>query len=235
MILDKIQRYAYDLGSIVFPNGCYMCGRHLVKGEGLICTYCKISLPKTNYQEIEENPVVKHLWGKAHIHAATSYLHFFKGSGVQEAIHQLKYKGKKQVGCLLGEWFGHDLKQTEPYASADFLVPVPLHKSRLLTRGYNQSEMIAMGMSRAMKIPVENNLLQRGVSTETQTHKHRYERYENMKDVFLFTDDEKYANKTFIIIDDVLTTGSTIAACAAVLNLLPRSRVLVATLAFANR
>jgi ComF family protein len=234
-MFENLQQYTTAFGNIVFPNGCYMCDRNLIKGENGICTYCKISLPKTHFQIIEENAVIKHLWGKANIVAATAFLHFIKGSGVQEAIHQLKYKGKKQVGVVLGEWFGHDLIQSEPYASADFLVPVPLHSARFHSRGYNQSEMIANGMSHAMKIPVEKSLLQRGVETQTQTRKHRYERFENMKDVFLHNDDEKFHNKKYLIIDDVLTTGSTIAACAEVLNLLPGAKVMVATLAFANR
>ncbi|MBK8846906.1 MAG: ComF family protein [Bacteroidetes bacterium] len=200
--------------------------------EYLVCNRCINQLPITEFDSVSDNPVIKHLWGKCKVDAATSYLLFAKGSGIQEAIHELKYRGNRNIGILLGEWMGRFLLTKKIYTQADYIIPVPLHRSRLLQRGYNQSTMLAIGLNRSMHIPYDEHILTRDTATTTQTRKHRYERYENMKEVFMLRQDEALHGKTFLLIDDVITTGSTLAACIEVLNNIPDSKVLVATLAY---
>jgi ComF family protein len=221
--------------NLLFPNRCRACERNLLKGEELLCTFCRYKLPKTNYHKLQDNPVVKHFWGRTNVSNATAYLYFHKGDRVQQLVHLLKYKGDKEIGILLGHMFGSELFENETYNCVDFLVPVPLHKSRQYSRGYNQSEMIATGLHDAMKIPVLNNLLLRERATETQTKKRRYNRYENMKEVFTIKNPELYKGRHFLLVDDVITTGSTLVACAEKLLKIEDAKVSIAALAYAHR
>ncbi|MEO8150505.1 MAG: phosphoribosyltransferase family protein [Bacteroidia bacterium] len=191
-------------------------------------------MPKTNFHRYHDNPVVKHFWGKTNVTDATAYFYFHKGDRVQQLIHSLKYKGDKEVGHILGNMFGCDLRESENYNQIDFLIPVPLHKSRKYSRGYNQSEMIAKGLNESMEIPVETNILLREKATETQTKKRRYTRYENMKEVFIIKNAEHLTGKHFLLVDDVITTGSTLAACAEKLLQIKDARVSIAALAYAH-
>lgn len=224
----------YDFLNLIFPNRCRACERNLSRGEEVLCIRCKFSLPKTNFHRFHENPVVKHFWGKANVSNATALYFFHKGDRVQHLIHRLKYKGDQEIGLKLGNIFGNEIKHSEFYNDIDFLIPVPLHKSRRNSRGYNQSETIANGLNQSMHVKVETNLLIRPFATETQTKKRRYNRYENMKEVFDLTNTQNFNNKHFLLVDDVITTGSTLAACAEKLLQINGCRVSIAALAYAQ-
>lgn len=223
-----------DFFDLFYPNRCRACQLNLARGEEILCIRCRFSLPKTNYHLFQDNPVAKHFWGKTNITNATAYYFFHKGDRVQHLIHQLKYKGDKEIGLKVGSLLGNDLLKSDLYKDIDLLVPVPLHKSRKLSRGYNQSEVIAEGLKLSMKITIETKLLVRSKATETQTKKRRFNRYENMREVFKLNNPEKFEGKHFLIVDDVITTGSTLAACADVLLQIPNCRVSIAALAFAH-
>lgn len=223
-----------DFINLIFPNQCRACGNNLVRGESIICTFCQFHLPKTNYHFIEENPVVKHFWGKVNVRNAAAYYYFHKGEKVQALIHALKYRGEKEVGTKIGEWYGHELKDVAAYAQSDFIVPVPLHKKRIRSRGYNQAELFGSGLSTALGIQLLNSTLVRTVATETQTKKHRYNRFENMKEVFRMLDPDSYINKTFLLVDDVITTGSTLSSCAEEILKIPGTKVNIVAMAYAH-
>lgn len=180
-----------------------------------------------------DNPVAKHFWGKVNIEAACGYYYFSKGERVQQLIHQLKYKGRKDVGLFTGELFGYDLLNTPPYSSADIVVPVPLHPKKLRQRGYNQSDFFAEGIATAMGIKFGPHVLKKTEATETQTRKHRFERYENVNRVFAVHDVAAVAGKHVLLVDDVVTTGSTLVSCAEALLDIPGTRVSIGAMACA--
>lgn len=229
----RFTQWFNDLAWLVYPEICAACERPLNAGEECICTWCRLHLPKTNYHLEKDNPVVKHFWGKIPVHAATAAYHFTKGEKVQRLIHGLKYKGRKDIGVFIGDLFGSELKKSDLFSSAELIVPIPLHKKKLKKRGYNQSDYFAEGLSRAMKIPFDSKVVKRTISTDSQTMKKRYERFENVNRVFEIANPRLVEGRHILLVDDVITTGSTLTACAETILEVPRTKVSIATIAYA--
>lgn len=222
-----------DFFSLIFPRICACCGNSLWKKEQVICTSCSHHLPKTDFHLDVDNPVSRLFWGRVTIEGAGAFLSFNKGSRVQSLIHQLKYKGRKDIGVWLGYRYGLALKEAPVFQSVSFIVPVPLHRKKQLKRGYNQSEQVAIGLSDSMKVPVNTQTLVRVKATETQTRKSRFRRWENVKEIFAITAPELFVNKHILLVDDVITTGATLESCILTLATIPGCRVSVASLATA--
>ena len=210
------------------------CGKSLYKYEECICLYCRYHLPRTNFHNDAENPVSKLFWGKVPVHSAAAYYYFQKGGKVQHLIHQLKYKERREVGICIGELYGKDLSSSSLFNKVDVIIPVPLHPKKLRIRGYNQSEMFAEGLSRSMKIPINTSVLIKTTATETQTRKSRFSRWENVKEVFHLENTVILENKHVLLVDDVITTGSTIESCINMLLEIPGIKVSVAAMACAS-
>ena len=206
-----------DFISLIFPHFCLMCEEGLVKEEKLICMYCRHKLPKTDSHKDAENFIARKFWGKLPLKHAWAYLKFSKKGQVQRALHKLKYDGYAEVGELLGFWYGHELKEQGLHTEFDIILPVPLHISKFKKRGYNQSDTIAKGMSEAMAVEWDSKVLVKNVASETQTKKKRLERWENVEKVFEIKDHQKIAGKRILLVDDVVTTGSTLEACGRLL------------------
>jgi ComF family protein len=207
------------LTGLVFPDFCEVCGTPLVRNEKYICLSCLYKMPRTKFWEKEDNDIEKLFWGKADIKRACSLFYFRKGSDYRPMIHRLKYKGKYTIGLRLGEELGICLESSALYKDISMLVPVPLHPAKEKMRGYNQSEFIARGISNIMNLPLEKRNLIRTKYTETQTFKNALERWENVQSVFEVRDRSRLNGEHVLLIDDVITTGSTIEACAlAILN-----------------
>ena len=200
----------------------------------MICTPCSYHLPRTNFHTHKENPVREIFGGILPLYAATSLLFFNKGGMTQTLVHKLKYDGKKEIGIYLGKLLGIQLMESELFRDADLLVPVPLHPAKLKKRGYNQSEVIAMGMETVMKAKLNADILFRTTHTSSQTRKSRYERWENVKDIFDVKNKELLENKHVVLVDDVITTGATLEACAEPLLLIPGIKLSVASLAYSQ-
>lgn len=232
--MNLVYSYLEDFISLFFPQLCCACASALYKNETVICTNCIYHLPYTNFHLYKDNRVTKQFYGRLPFISATSFLYFTKGSKVRNLIHELKYNNKPEVGIKIGEMFGLKLKETEEYRKIDLIIPVPLHPRRLKKRGYNQSECFAKGLSDKLGVPYNTDILLRSVATATQTHKSRFERFENMKDVFLLKDESLLKGKHILLIDDVLTTGATIEACALELLKTPDIKISIATMAFAD-
>ena len=223
-----------NLLNLFFPNLCKICKRPLVEGEEQICLKCLCDLPHTGYHQQANNPVEQLFIGKNRIEYATAYLRYEKGGKVQSLIHSLKYHDNKELGYLLGRQIARELQADHsPICTVDLLIPVPLHPRKKQQRGYNQSEWIARGLNTLLKLPIDTTSLRRTKETETQTHKQTYDRWLNMQNIFSVVDREVLAGKHILLIDDVITTGSTIGACAEALLTIPGVRVSVLAIAMA--
>lgn len=223
-----------DFLSLLYPRICVCCGNSLWKHEKVVCGACLFRLPRTRHHENPDNPVMGMFTGRIPVESAASFLLFSKGNSVQRLVHHLKYKGRKDVGIWLGEEYGRELVSSPHFQGIGAIVPVPLHKKKLMKRGYNQSGQFAEGLSATMQVPVENHLLVRDKATLTQTRKSRYDRWKNVEEVFSLVRPERYKNTHLLLVDDVVTTGSTLEACIALLRTIPGVRVSVATIAWAK-
>jgi ComF family protein len=224
-----------DFLSMIFPRVCNACGNALFKGEEVICTFCTYHLPKTGFWYRHDNPVARNFWGKVRLESASAFYYFYKGNRVQHLVHRLKYKGGTDVGEKIGNLYGSELARIPLYRQIQAVVPVPLHQSRIMKRGYNQSDFIAKGIASALGIHAETNLLVRSRKTETQTKKKRFHRFENMSSVFEVNKNNTSTAKIFLLVDDVITTGSTLASCADELLKIPGAKVSIGALAYAAR
>jgi len=222
------------MAELFYPNLCIACNNRLVSQEKFLCMHCWHDLPVTNFHFSPDNKVAKLFWGRVLIENATAFFAYNKGSNYQHLIHFIKYKGLKELGFETGIRFGHALKNTVNFGDADIIVPVPLHPEKEKQRGYNQSEWIARGLGASMQKPVSVNNLVRKIHTSTQTRKNRFERWENVDNIFEIKNPDVFAGKLVLLTDDVVTTGSTLEACTIELLKIKGTRVSVATLAFAD-
>lgn len=219
---------------LFFPTLCVACGNRLITQEKYLCIDCWLDLPVTNFHRHKGNKVEQLFWGRVNIELATAFFSFNKGSNYQHLIHFIKYKGMKELGFETGKRFGISLSESAGFCSVDCIVPVPLHPKKEKIRGYNQSEWIAKGLSESMKIPVSLNNLRRNLHTSTQTRKNRFERWENVENIFEAIHPEEFEGKHILLVDDVVTTGSTLESCAFQLLQINKVKVSIATLAFAD-
>jgi ComF family protein len=225
-----IKQYVHGLIGIVYPQFCAACGNVLFLNEEVLCLNCYAELPRTGFHTDPENEVARLFWGRLPVRNATSFIYFNKNSRYRQILHELKYKGQQRVGIEMGRLFGLELKET-PFARADLILPVPLHSSKYRKRGYNQSELFARGISQILGIPVTSGLVIRTMETTTQTKKTRYERWVNVKDTFQIQDPGSLRDKHILLVDDVITTGATIEACAGALLLVNGVTLSIASLA----
>jgi ComF family protein len=227
-------RWLDDLLSLFYPKLCQACGKSLFYKEEIICLQCKLHLPKTGFHLEKDNALEQFFWGRVPFVRASAFLYFVKKGNIQHLIHRLKYKGKEEIGIYLGKLYGKELIQSEDFRSIDFIVPVPLHLSKLKLRGYNQSELFANGLSESMNVPVNTTILIRQKASETQTRKSRFKRWENVKEIFTIENGEIFENKHLLLVDDVITTGATLESCAGILLKIPGVKVSVASIAVAG-
>lgn len=222
-----------DITGVIFPELCSGCGNRLYRNEEVLCLHCMTHMPQTHFHKDAENPVYKIFWGRVQIEFASAFLFFSAGGMVQQMIHKLKYKGRTDVGIFLGQMYGAELNKAPFFAGIDVIVPVPLHEKKLKKRGYNQSEMITQGLGEAMQKPVNTNGFIRKKNTSTQTKKGRYKRWENVGGIFGVASPEVFENKHVLLVDDVITTGATIEACAEEILKCPGAKVSVVAMACA--
>lgn len=217
---------------LVYPENCIYCGLSLGVHESILCSRCEFRLPFTGFHQQADNPVEVLFWGRTELVSATSLLYFQKGEMVQQLIHKLKYHRRGHIGVYLGYLLGQQLKKSDRFNQIGKVLPVPLHPEKIKLRGYNQSAMIARGVARAMDIKMDFSSLLRTEHSKTQTKKSRYERWENVSKIFeLSPSYNSLENNHVLLVDDVITTGSTIEACVNTLNQISDIRVSVASLA----
>jgi ComF family protein len=223
-----------DITALFFPKNCAVCGKPLLRQEKILCTSCYYRLPFTGFFDEKENPVTEIFMARLPLVFASSLLFFNKGGMAQQLIHQLKYDGKKEIGSFLGKLIGIALQGSPFISDVDIILPVPLHPKKEHQRGYNQSYLIGRAMAEQIEIPVSGEVLFRKVYTATQTKKSRYERWQNVKDIFAVKNENLIRNKHVLLVDDVITTGATLEACGNELIKIPGVRLSIVSAAYAQ-
>ncbi|MFB5945390.1 ComF family protein [Albibacterium profundi] len=222
-----------DSIALLFPELCIGCNRNLVKQEKYLCLNCSYDLPVTNYHLDSDSLIDRRLKARLPLAKVSAYLYFTGGSRVQRIIHHIKYQNGFALARFLGQRYGEIVKDSAYFQDIDVIVPVPLHKKRQRQRGYNQSEYIAHGLSEVLGAQVSTGNLIRLVHKKSQTKTSgRYERFENMENMFAIHKPDEFENKHVLLVDDVLTTGATLEACAIALLRVQNIKLSVATLAF---
>ena len=233
MSVSLLRNIKNSILHLFYPRLCEGCSKPLVTGEEILCLGCSQEIPETNYHLIEDNDAALRFAGRIPYIKATSYAYFTHEGLLQHLLHGLKYKDKKDIGLYLGRKFGASLKASGWAEGMDMILPVPLHKAKEANRGYNQSRLIAMGMSDYLGIPVCDDILYRVRDTASQTNKTRSERITNMKEAFMVSDRDRIKGKHILLCDDVLTTGATLEACALALMAEESTKISVATIGIA--
>lgn len=224
-----------DFMSLIYPRYCEACEGLLYRHERVICNKCTLSLPKSNFHLNNTNPIILALGGRVPLQQATSLFIFEKDGKVQNLLHALKYENQQNIGVLMGNTFYNDLKASSFFEGINYVVPVPLHKKKQASRGYNQSECFAKGISETSGIALNTTTLIRQHETSTQTKKRKYERWENVKDVFALSDPDAFKNEHILLVDDVITTGSTVEGVWQALKDVEGIQISVATIAYADK
>ncbi len=220
--------------NLFFPKSCAGCHSFLLSDEKVICTQCRHEIPLTNHHKIEENEVIQKFYGRIPLEYGSALFYFHKKGIVQEMIHKLKYKGHEEISETIGNWYAAELKDLEQIKNIDYIIPVPLHKKRLRERGYNQIEGFGKALSENLKIPYEDQVLRRKLYTKTQTKKNLLGRADVIDNVFDVSFSEEHNGKHFLLIDDVITTGSTLESCSRALLKIPSAKISVVCMAMAH-
>lgn len=197
------------------PLGCFGCNTPLRKGERLICTVCRNQLPLTEYNFTDENPIDRIFYGRVAIEKANSFLFYTQNGIVKNIIHHLKYKRQEHIGTFFGTWYAQLIKER---LKIDIVVPVPLHKIKLKRRGYNQVSLFAKQLALHFNAVYDESILLKTANSKTLTKKNRFSRWTANQDLYQLIKADYITNKTILLVDDVITTGATIEACATALK-----------------
>jgi ComF family protein len=224
-----------DLFHLFYPHVCTGCGSDIIQDDNLLCLHCISQLPYTNFEKHVNNLIEKIFIGRLSLVNAMSEFYFAKGALIQTLIHELKYKGNKEMGLYLGKLMARSLTESNRFNGIDTLIPLPLFAEKEFKRGYNQATILCNGISEVMNIPVLTTAVARKKFTETQTKKHRTERWENVEESFAVINPAQLKNKHVLLVDDVITTGATLEACGAAILKNGDVSLSIATLAYAAK
>lgn len=234
-ILHQLQRPFTALLELLYPHLCLACEQAQPAPDSCLCYRCHYQLKPTHFQTETPNPVLDRFWGRVELeHAATSFA-FSKGGLLQHLIHQLKYGHQPQIGIELGQYYGQLLSNAPLYHDVETIVPVPLHPIKQRLRGYNQAEQFARGIADTLELPCSTTCLVRTQHSDSQTRKSRLERFANVETVFEVAVPTAIQGKHVLLVDDVITTGATLEACAKQLLMVEGVRVSVGAIALASR
>ena len=220
--------------ALFFPKVCVGCQSFLLANEKVICTLCRHEMPLTKHHLNPKNEAFMKFYGRVPVEFVATLLYYHKRGIVQEIIHSLKYRGQEEVGTIIGEWFAEELKSIPKGFVFDAIIPVPLHKKRLRERGYNQVTTFGLGLSKNLNVPYNSCVLQRKIYSKTQVKKSFLGRTDVSDALFDVTFTEKDHHKHYLLIDDVLTTGSTLEACCRALLKIPGARISIVCMAMSH-
>lgn len=223
-----------SLINLFFPKACAGCNSFLLKNEIVICTKCRHEIPLTNHHLNKNNEAFNKFYGKIPVEHVSCLMYFHKKGIVQEMIYKLKYKGHQEIGEAIGNWHAEELKKIAELKNVDYIIPVPLHKKRLKSRGYNQVTTFGKTLSNQLNVEYQSSILNRIIFSKSQISKSIIGRSDVVGAIFDVTFSEKHHNKHFLLVDDVLTTGSTIEACAKELLKIPGSKISVVCMTYSH-
>ncbi|MCC8359314.1 ComF family protein [Salinimicrobium sediminilitoris] len=221
----------HDFLNLLYPKLCYSCESTLKTNEYILCTSCLHELPIADHHLEKDNPVEKIFYGRIPVENATSLLLFEKKGMVQKLIHNLKYRGHKEIGPFLGTWLGSELKEIPAWQKITIVIPVPLHRKKLRIRGFNQVAGFGEEIAKALEVPYREDLLLKITATKTQTIKKRLARWGTIDETFVINDPGALENAHVLLVDDLVTTGATLEACAHKLLQIPNLKISIATMA----
>jgi ComF family protein len=221
------------LFDLISPRLCAVCDKRLSANESVVCAACHLHLPITNHAASpSDNELARLFWGHFDIEKAAAYFYYTPNSPEARLIHGLKYHDRPETGEQMGIIAARVFDRKGFFSNIDGIIPMPITRQRRRQRGYNQSEEIARGISRVTGLPIYNKVVERLVFHESQTHLRHYERRDNVEHAFRLADGRCVANKHLLIVDDIITTGSTVTACACELLHVPGVRVSVFALGY---
>jgi len=233
---SNFNKWTRDLLHVLYPQTCLICKNEFNQSKLAICPICSSELAYTYFEDYPEaTNLDKLFWGRVNLEGTYALLRFKQDGATQQILHELKYRNNPEVGLHFGKEIGLKIKSLTKFSDADALIPVPLHPKKEFTRGYNQAEIICKGISESSGITIRKDLLKRISFTESQTKKGKTSRWDNMQDRFKLKDTNENGLKHLVIIDDVVTTGSTLETCVRILKEeFPEAKISIAVLAVAE-
>ncbi len=228
--MGVLNNYFSDFVSLFFPNLCIGCDNLLPKNSKYLCPKCHYNLPKSNSHLLEVPQFREKFQGVVDIEYVLIYCYFIKGGIIQKLLHELKYGNLPEIGKTIGLWYGHDLSKRGLLNGYDLIVPIPLHRKRMSSRGYNQSEYFGQGLSKALNLPMNTQGLIKMKNIDSLTRKNKVNRIRSTNGVFDVVDKTIFENQRVLLVDDVLTTGSTLIAAVETLVHCKPNRISIATI-----
>lgn len=231
-LVEGLLKTGNGVVELLYPPTCAGCIRNEPLPNHIFCVPCLSEMSFTESHKIEVPQIERHFWGRIPFEWGMSMLYLVPGGVTQQMLYQVKYHGRRDVAARIGAWYGATVLSGPRYQPVDLIVPVPLHWKKQQKRGYNQSAFFARGLAVSLGAPCDEKHLVRVSNTRTQTRKSRFERLENIRGAFRVVDPGQFERKHILLVDDVLTTGATLEACA--LQLLPCARTRLSFLTIAT-
>ncbi len=233
-MLKKISQWLKAAADVALPRVCPVCGKALDADEQWLCRKCLAGLPRTRYENTPFNAMEQLFAGKVPVERATAYFFYEKGSPYASILHDIKYHSLPKMGYWLTSRAVTEMAVSHFFEGIDVVTAVPLHRSKLAHRGYNQSEYLARGIADRLGIPYVE-ALNAVKPHSTQTHKGALERWQNIQGNYALKNDASHlSGKHILLVDDVITTGSTLTVCASLLKSIPGATISLFTLAAAR-
>jgi ComF family protein len=233
-MLDKLQTIWHDFIHVIYPDLCLACESKPKASPSLFCSDCLFYLPLTDHFTQSNNTVTKHFHGRVDIVHGAALYYMTDDSHIHNVIHKLKYGERTEIGIDLGELIGKQIKESSLFPPINLIIPVPLTKRKKYERGYNQCAFIAQGVSNILDTYYSDNIVRKIRETPTQTGLNRYDRVQNVANVFEISNPNKIKNQHVLIVDDVVTTGATIESLSNVILAAGASSVSIATIGAAQ-
>ncbi|MBK8669213.1 MAG: ComF family protein [Saprospiraceae bacterium] len=231
--MSHIKTSMHDLWHTLFPDLCLACLKMPKTRDAYFCIECLHDMPYTDHFIIKDNNVTRHFKGRISLHHGAALLRYREESIVQNMLHGLKYKKRKEVGEVMGAIAGSKFLDSSIFLRPDIIVPVPVHHKKVLRRGYNQSTIFGYAVSEQIGVPFVEDVLTKVVETKSQTGKSRTARVANVEEVFVLNKPADISGKHVLLVDDVVTTGATIEACCLKMQETNVSKISVLTIAAA--